>query len=212
MTEWLGSTVSSVQSRALPVSGATSDVRIAAPPVAKSARIGEVVRRDSGFLAPPDISRIRNVRQVSLAALAQTGRETDGARCRDGSPMRCCPRSVRGCRWDCRNANAGARYGRRVAGRPDHVDVLGVPLDQRCVGDDRHGLDGSERRRVLAPRRSRAVAHRRRGSRCSCTTPGWSSRPSGFRRPPRPTSRRTGAISTCGCRFGSKPARANTPG
>jgi hypothetical protein len=212
MTEWLGSTVSSVKSRALPVSGATSDVRIAAPPVAKSARIGEVVRRDSGFLAPPDISRIRNVRQVSLAALAQTGRETDGARCRDGSPMRCCPRSVRGCRWDCRNANAGARYGRRVAGRPDHVDVLGVPLDQRCVGDDRHGLDGSERRRVLAPRRSRAVPHRRRGSRCSCTTPGWSSRPSGFRRPPRPTSRRTGAISTCGCRFGSKPARPNTPG
>ena len=212
MTEWLGSTVSSVQSRALPVSGATSDVRIAAPPVAKSARIGEVVRRDSGFLAPPDISRIRNVRQVSLAALAQTGRETDGARCRDGSPMRCCPRSVRGCRWDCRNANAGARYGRRVVGRPDQVDVLGVPLDQRCVGDDRHGLDGSERRRVLAPRRSRAVPHRRRGSRCSCTTPGWSSRPSGFRRPPRPTSRRTGAISTCGCRFGSKPARPNTPG
>jgi len=166
------------------------------------------VRRVSGFLAPRDISRIRNVRQVSLAALAQTGREIDGARCRDGSPMRCCPRSVRGCRWDCRNANAGARYGRRVAGRPDHVDVLGVPLDQRCVGDDRHGLDGSERRRVLAPRRSRAVPHRRRGSRCSCTTPGWSSRPSGFRRPPRPTSRRTGAISTCGCRFGSKPAAA----
>ena len=212
MTEWLGSTVSSVESRALPVSGATSDVRIAAPPVPKSARLGEVAPRVSGFLAPPDISRIRNVRQVSLAALAQTGRETDGARCRDGSPMRCCPRSVRGCRWDCRNANAGARYGRRVVGRPDHVDVLGVPLDQRCVGDDRHGLDGSERRRVLAPRRSRAVPHRRRGSRCSCTTPGWSSRPSGFRRPPRPTSRRTGAISTCGCRFGSKPARLNTPG
>ena len=212
MTEWLGSTVSSVQSRALPVSGSTSDVRIAAPPVPKSARIGEVVRRVSGFLAPRDISRIRNVRQVSLAALAQTGREIDGARCRDGSPMRCCPRSVRGCRWDCRNANAGARYGRRVAGRRDHVDVLGVPLDQRCVGDDRHGLDGSERRRVLAPRRSRAVPHRRRGSRCSCTTPGWSSGPSGFRRPPRPTSRRTGAISTCGCRFGSKPARPNTPG
>src|SRR6476620_1180841 len=125
MTEWLGSTVSSVQSRALRVSGATSNVRIAAPPVAKSARLGEVVRRDSGFLAPQYISRIRNVRQVLLAALAQTGRETDGARCRDGAPMRCCSRSVHGGRWDCRNANAGARYGLRVPGRPDHVDVLG---------------------------------------------------------------------------------------